>query len=112
MVTLNASLSTFTLIKTNKPYGVLLLLSVFLVACGGNEEIENRPLNVVFILVDDLGNHDLGYVGSDYYETPHIDRLAAQSMNFTHGYAASRVCSPSRASIMTGLYPTRHGITD
>lgn len=72
---------------------------------------QNRP-NIVFILADDLGYHDLGYAGSSYYETPNIDALAARSMNFVNGYAASRVCSPSRAAIMTGKAPARLHITD
>ncbi|WP_273567965.1 sulfatase [Maribacter halichondriae] len=67
---------------------------------------------MVFILVDDLGLMDLGFTGSEYYETPNIDRLAKSGMVFTQGYAASRVCSPSRASIMTGKFTARHGITD
>ncbi len=68
--------------------------------------------NFLFILVDDLGAHDLSCTGSTYYETPHIDRIANEGMVFTQGYAASRVCSPSRASIMTGQFTARHGITD
>ena len=69
--------------------------------------------NIVFILADDLGWNDLGGVGgSTFYESPHIDRIATEGMHFTQGYAACQVCSPSRASIMTGKYPTRHGITD
>jgi arylsulfatase A-like enzyme len=68
--------------------------------------------NVVFILVDDLGWRDLGCFGSTFYETPNIDRLAANGMKFTQAYAACPVCSPTRASIMTGKYPQRVGITD
>ncbi len=68
--------------------------------------------NFLFILVDDLGSEDLGYTGSTFYESPNIDALAARSMRFNQGYAACRVCSPSRASIMTGKTPARHGITD
>ena len=68
--------------------------------------------NIVFILADDLGVKDLSIEGSTYYETPHIDRIAKEGMRFTHGYATCQVCSPSRASIMTGKYPARHGITD
>ena len=68
--------------------------------------------NVVFILADDLGLHDLSVTGSDYYETPNIDRIATEGTIFTQGYAASRVCSPSRASIMIGQFTARHGITD
>jgi len=69
------------------------------------------PPNVLFILVDDLGLHDLGAEGSSFYETPHLDQLAKSSMRFTQGYAACRVCSPSRASIQLGKFPARHGIT-
>ena len=69
-----------------------------------------RP-NVLFVLVDDLGVMDVGYAGSTFYETPHIDALASKGMVFEQGYAASRVCSPSRASIMLGQTPARHGIT-
>ena len=69
-----------------------------------------RP-NILFILADDLGWKDLSNEGSKYYESPHIDRIAREGMKFTRGYAACQVCSPSRASIMTGKYPTNHGIT-
>ena len=68
--------------------------------------------NFVFFLVDDLGWTDLGCYGSTFYETPNIDELARQAMRFTDAYAACPVCSPTRASIMTGKYPTRVGITD
>src|SRR5690554_7955072 len=77
----------------------------------GTEKVEKRP-NIVFILVDDLGARDLGITGSTFYETPNVDRIAEEGMVFTQGYAASRVCSPSRASIMTGKFTARHGITD
>jgi len=69
-----------------------------------------RP-NVIFILADDLGWMDTGVYGSQYYRTPHIDRLAARGVRFTEAYAANPLCSPTRASIMTGLYPARLGIT-
>ncbi len=68
--------------------------------------------NFVFILCDDLGVMDIGVEGSEFHETPHIDDLAARGMRFTQGYATCQVCSPSRASIMTGKFPARHGITD
>jgi arylsulfatase A-like enzyme len=71
-----------------------------------------RPPNVVFILVDDLGATDIGCFGSSFYETPNIDWLAAGGMRFTSAYSACPVCSPTRASIMTGRYPQRTGITD
>ena len=71
----------------------------------------NQP-NILYILADDLGWCDLGVEGSDFYESPHIDRIANEGMRFTQGYAACQVCSPSRASILTGKYTPRHGITD
>ncbi|MBL8173098.1 MAG: sulfatase-like hydrolase/transferase, partial [Bryobacterales bacterium] len=68
--------------------------------------------NVIVILADDLGAMDLGCYGSKYHETPHLDRLAASGMRFTQAYAACPVCSPTRASIMTGKYPARLQLTD
>ncbi|MGB5668755.1 MAG: sulfatase [Maribacter sp.] len=91
----------------------LLFIGFSLLSCQQREDIKiDRKPNVVFILVDDLGLKDLGYTGSNYYETPNIDKLASEATIFTQGYAASRVCSPSRASIFTGKYTARHGITD
>ena len=71
-----------------------------------------EPLNIVFILVDDLGWTDGGVFGSSFYETPRIDQLAAEGMLFRQAYAACPVCSPTRASILTGKYPARLGTTD
>ncbi|MCM2372602.1 sulfatase [Rhodopirellula sp. ICT_H3.1] len=71
----------------------------------------DRP-NVLFILADDLGLHDLSVEGSTFYQTPNIDELANGGARFTNGYANCQVCSPSRASIQTGKYPPRHGVTD
>ncbi|MEM9141818.1 MAG: sulfatase [Bacteroidota bacterium] len=92
-----------------------IFAAVFLWACQGKGKDgftkEKRP-NILFILVDDLGLHDLGVTGSTYYETPNIDRIAGEGTVFAQGYAASRVCSPSRASIMLGQGTARHGITD
>jgi len=70
-----------------------------------------RP-NIVFILIDDLGWKDVACCGSEFYETPHLDRLAGQGMRFTDAYASCPVCSPTRASILTGKYPATVGITD
>jgi arylsulfatase A len=69
-------------------------------------------MNFVFILADDLGVRDLGCYGNSYYATPNLDRLAAQGARFTNAYAACPVCSPTRASILTGRYPVRTGVTD
>ena len=68
--------------------------------------------NIIVILIDDMGARDLGCTGSTFYETPCIDQLAAEGVNFTCGYAASPVCSPARAALMTGRAPARVGITN
>ena len=68
--------------------------------------------NIVLILMDDMGWKDLGCMGSSFYETPHIDALCSEGMRFERAYAACPVCSPSRASLLTGQYPVRTGITD
>lgn len=69
-----------------------------------------RKPNVIVILCDNLGYGDLGCYGSKLHRTPHIDRLAAEGMRLTDFYAASGVCSPSRAALMTGCYPRRVGL--
>lgn len=68
--------------------------------------------NFLFILMDDMGWMDLACYGSKFYETPNIDRLAAQGVRFTDAYAACPVCSPTRASVMSGKYPARVGVTN
>jgi arylsulfatase A-like enzyme len=68
--------------------------------------------NFIFILIDDLGWRDLGCYGSRFYETPYIDRLSADGVRFTDAYAAASVCSPTRASILSGKYPATVGVTD
>ena len=89
---------------------LLVCLSFGLAHVHAAAEAKRRP-NIVFILADDLGWRDLSNEGSTYYESPHIDRIAAAGMKFTRGYATCQVCSPSRASILTGKYPPNHGIT-
>jgi arylsulfatase A len=74
-------------------------------------EAAERP-NVVLIVADDLGWADLGCYGSKFHRTPHLDRLAAEGVRFTDAYAACPVCSPTRAALMTGMYPPRFQITD
>lgn len=81
-------------------------------ARGRASSARKRRLNFVFFLVDDLGWTDLGCFGSSFYETPNVDKLCAGGMKFTNAYAACPVCSPTRASIVTGKYPQRVGITD
>ncbi|MEO3843258.1 sulfatase-like hydrolase/transferase [Streptomyces sp. B22F1] len=70
------------------------------------------PPNVIVVSIDDLGWREFGAYGSTFNETPHIDRLAREGMRFTRAYPAAPICSPTRAALMTGLYPARTGITD
>ena len=72
---------------------------------------EQKP-NIILFLIDDLSWADLGITGSSYYETPHLDKLAREGAFFTDAYAANPVCSPTRASILTGKYPSRIGLTN
>jgi arylsulfatase A-like enzyme len=82
--------------------------SVLLLVAGA----QAAPLNVVFFLADDLGWSDLGVYGSSFHETPNLDRLAREGARFTAAYAACPVCSPTRASVMSGQWPQRTGVTD
>jgi arylsulfatase A-like enzyme len=94
----------------------LLALSVVVVVANALLLFDARshepPMNVVIFLVDDMGWTDLGCQGSDLYDTPNIDRLAAIGTRFTDGYAACTVCSPTRAAMLTGQYPARLRVTD
>ena len=103
-----------------RPHGLFLILKVAAIAlglAGGAQSADSatpagaRPPNVIVFLVDDMGWRDSGAYGSTYYETPNIDALAAHGVLFTDAYSASPLCSPTRASILTGKYPARHGIT-
>lgn len=87
---------------------IAFLLSAFVIP---HASLAAQP-NVVLILADDLGYSDLACYGSDFYETPHLDRLAREGMKFTQNYAACTVCSPTRSALMTGKYPARTHITD
>ncbi len=87
-----------------------LFASLSLILLSAPAAGADRP-NIVFILADDLGARDLSNEGSAYYESPNIDALARAGVKFERAYAACQVCSPSRASIMTGKTPPSHGIT-
>jgi len=89
----------------------------FLCAVGASSlparlQTSHGPLNIVFILADDLGWAELGCYGNSFNETPNLDLFASRGVRFTDAYAAAPVCSPTRAAIMTGLHPARVGITD
>ena len=68
------------------------------------------PPNILFIYLDDFGWKDTGYMGSDFFETPRIDQLAAEGMHFTQAYSASANCAPPRASLLSGQYSPRHHV--
>lgn len=89
---------------------LLMSITVFY-SCKVQKEQKKQP-NIVFFLVDDLGWTDVGCYGSSFYETPNIDKLAENGVKFTNAYAASHVCSPTRASILTGKYPATINLTD
>ena len=89
---------------------IALLLGYSLSGIGANNEAPGK--NVIVFLVDDLGWKDLGCYGSSFYESPRIDALAGEGAQFTNAYTPNPVCSPTRAAIMTGRYPSRVDITD
>jgi len=86
----------------------LLLASPFLNVEAKN--IKQEKPNIIVILIDDLGWRDVGFMGSKYYETPNIDKLAGKGMVFTNAYAAAANCAPSRACLMSGEWTPKHGI--
>ena len=84
---------------------LLFVIMVFTTAIYVHaQKNSRRPPNIIFILADDLGYGDLGCYGQQYIKTPNLDQLARDGMRFTNFYAGSTVCSPSRASLMTGLH--------
>jgi arylsulfatase A len=87
--------------------GVAIAASHWLMAASPGAPI--KP-NIILILTDDQGYNDLGCFGSEKIKTPNIDRMAVEGMKFTHFYATSPICTPTRASIMTGCYPSRVGL--
>ncbi len=89
-----------------------MLVGIHIPAPGWAQSAARGRPNILFILADDLGQRDLGSYGSTFYETPHLDRLAREGVRFTSAYAAAPVCSPTRASLLTGRWPPRTGITD
>ena len=101
------------IIQFGRPAIGQFIVNAFACLCllSGSPAWAKQP-NIVFFLADDLGQRDLGCYGSTFYETPHLDRLASQGARFTDAYAACPVCSPTRASIMSGQWPQRTGITD
>ena len=88
---------------------LILVITILSVFSSCNNGKENKP-NVILIYADDQGWRDVGFMGSKYYDTPELDKLAASGMVFTNAYANAPNCAPSRAALMTGLYAPRTGI--
>lgn len=102
------TMKTRTILKN----AAILSALIYIAACTGVQKRgEKTPPNIVFIMVDDLGWSDLSYNGSKTYESPNVDKLASQGMVFSDFYSGGPVCSPTRASILTGKYTARTGIT-
>lgn len=96
--------------KMNLFFGILIfVLPIFL---GCEQQYSKEQFNIVFILADDLGWNQVGYHGTTFYETPNIDLLASQGMQFSNAYTSAPVCSPTRAGLMTGRHPARLHLTD
>ncbi len=97
---------------------LIKLFAIFYVftglAQGGSQKnkpkLTNDKPNVIFFLVDDFGWKDVGYNGTEFYETPNIDKIANEGMKFNQAYAAHPRCVPSRFAMITGKYPAREGI--
>ena len=87
----------------------ITFLALVFTAIGASSVGAAEKPNVIFVLADDLGWGDLGYVGHPYARTPNIDRMAAEGTTIANFYVNSTVCSPSRVAFMTGQYPARQG---
>lgn len=100
-----------------KAHGLYLFIVLLFASCNpsknkntsASKEVSQRP-NILLVDIDDLGWHDLGYMGSHYYETPNIDKLASEGMIFTNAYSAAANCAPSRAALFTGQWAPRTGV--
>ena len=92
--------------------GAMLLMIFALVCMAQSDRPQQRPPNIIFILVDDLRWDDFGAAGHPFVKTPNIDRIAREGAHFRNAFITAPLCSPSRASFLTGQYPHTHGITD
>ena len=106
----NGALKTIVMFRSFLKYAAIVIISIAFTAC--TQEAGPEKWNIVFILADDLGWNQVGYHGTLYYETPNIDRISAGGISFSNAYSANPVCSPTRASIMTGKNPARLHLTD
>lgn len=91
---------------------ITIILTVLIGFLTENNFSQDKKWNIVFILADDMGWNQVGYIGSEYYDTPNIDKIASEGIYFSDAYSPAPVCSPARASILTGRYSARLHITD
>lgn len=98
--------------RSRMPTMFIRLFTAIALLIAISAQAQDRPPNVILMLIDDMGWTDLGCYGSPYYQTPHIDQLAKDGMKFTQAYSACTVCSPTRAAVLTGKSPARLHITD
>lgn len=96
-------------LRQDRYFLFILFAVLFSIGFSTYAAAKDRP-NFVVIIADDLGWRDLGFMGSDYHRTPHIDRLAAEGLAFTQAYANAPVCAPTRAAILSGMYSARTGV--
>ena len=96
--------------KNSTAFFVFTILSLLFSCTNNSTEKETQKPNILLINIDDMGWRDVGFMGSEYYETPNIDALAAGGMIFTNAYASAANCAPSRACMMSGQWTQRHGI--
>ncbi len=96
--------------RMNLKYFLSIFLLVFCDTAFGQSNSETKPTNILCILVDDMGYGDLSCQGATDMRTPNIDKLSHEGLTFTNFYANSTVCSPSRASLLTGMYPDKVGV--
>src|SRR4051812_30314593 len=89
--------------------GILLLVTGLIVSGSANAAGPRRP-NILFLVADEYRHDCFGVAGHPIVKTPNFDKLAKEGVRFTHAYAASPVCSPSRATLFTGRYPQVHGV--
>jgi arylsulfatase A-like enzyme len=97
-------------VNPSLPAAALFRMIVIIVASGAAAGGAETKPNIIFIMADDLGWQDVGYMGAEFFETPNIDRLADQGMRFTAAYSGGPNCAPTRACIMSGTYTPRHHI--
>jgi arylsulfatase A-like enzyme len=96
------------MLRKNKMNAILIFLSFFLVTVLSG--VNTAKPNIILINVDDMGWTDIAAFGSEYYQTPNMDRLIAEGMKFSNAYAGAANCAPSRACLISGQSSPRHGV--